>query len=114
MSTGTRVEIDERKIHREFGVSNGTAQMALDMQVLKDTYQYVPRDSGRLADSGYIASQVGKGRLYYDTPYAKRQYYTLPNKSEAPHPLATMRWFEVSKAANKSAWIRVAKRAGGR
>ena len=114
MSKGTRAEIDVHKIRREFGALNGEAQMKLDTQILKDTYQYVPRDSARLADSGYIASEIGKGRLYYDTPYAKRQYYTAPNKSTARHPLATMRWFEAAKAANKGAWLRVAKKAGGR
>lgn len=90
------------------------AQMILDTQVLKDTTPYVPRDTGTLAQSGQRASRLGSGKLEWDAPHARAQYYRLPNKARDKHPLAVMRWFEHSKSANKAAWVRVAKATGGR
>ncbi len=88
------------------------AQKILDSQVMKDTDPYVPMDSGTLKDSAIRASTT-PGEIVYDGPYAKAQYYGLPNKSKDKHPLAVKGWFEAAKAANKATWLRVAKKAGG-
>jgi len=113
---GVRIEI--RKgwdgLERELVENLGDAQKVLDLQVLKDCAPYVPRDTGDLMDSGTRATDIGSGEVVWDAPYAAKQYYTAPNKAHDRHPLAVMQWFEAAKAVRKDAWLRVAKKAGGR
>ena len=89
------------------------AQRILDSQVMADTSVYVPAESLNLRNEGIRAS-FNPGEIEWPGPYAAKQYYEFPNKSTAVHPLASMRWFEVAKAANLAKWLRVAKKAGGR
>lgn len=111
---GVRFDIDWRKLERELGANVERAQKIVDTQVLKDSNVYVPRDEGDLERSSQTATVIGSGEVRWETPYAAAQYYGKPNKSRDVHPLATMRWFEAAKAANKAAWLRVIKKAGGR
>lgn len=112
------VRIEIRKgwdgLERELVENLGDAQKVLDLQVLKDCAPYVPRDTGNLVDSGTRATDIGSGEVVWDAPYADKQYYTAPNKAHDRHPLAVMQWFEAAKAVRKDAWLRVAKKAGGR
>ena len=111
MSKGTRFELDEIRVKAKLSGMTERAQYALDNQVLTDTNNFVPFDSGALIKSSSIASQPGKGVVKWQTPYARVQYYSRPNKSGANNPRATMRWFEAAKAAYLRNWIQVAKRA---
>ncbi len=79
-----------------------------------DTDPYVPYLSGDLAASARLASDFEGGRLIYDERYARAQYYGLVNKTKTPHVLATMHWFEHSKAANFRRWLRVAQETANR
>ena len=108
---GTRVDIDWTKLVARTRGMTTRAQMALDIQVLKDTTPFVPRDTGNLANSGVRASKPGSGELVWDAPYADAQYYGLGNKAHDVHPQAVSHWFEAAKAAFKSTWTRIAKRA---
>ena len=83
----------------------GKAQIALDVQVLKDSNFYAPMDEGTLMRSGVIAS--GGGQVVWDMPYAKMQYYEKPNKSQDRNPNARMKWFQAAKAAKVKAWERL-------
>lgn len=112
--SAVRVEIDWSRIEDRLVGNVDKAQHVLDFQVLSDTTPYVPRDTGSLARSGVNATEPGSGEVVWDAPYAAAQYYGLPNKAADVHPLAVMRWFEASKAANLAKWLRVAKRLGGR
>lgn len=72
-------------------------------KVIVDTKEYVPRITGDLAGStGQSRPSVGK--VIYSMPYARAQYYGLPNKTRTFHPKATKQWFEASKAVNKRVW----------
>lgn len=86
----------------------GAAQAALDTQVIKDSNYYCPFDEGTLQSSALTASEIGRGRVLWATPYARRQYYELPNKSHDKNPNARMKWFEEAKARNKAAWLAIA------
>lgn len=107
-----RVDIDEPRLRARLLTVVEKAQAVLDQQVIADTDPFVPMDQGTLKDSVKSGSDIGKGQLKYDTPYAAAQYYGLPHKSAAKHVAATMRWFEASKAVNKAKWIRLAKKMG--
>lgn len=57
-------------------------QKFLDSEFIRITDPYVPFDEaslyarpGRLRDSVIIASDIGSGKVVYDTPYARYHYY---------------------------------------
>jgi hypothetical protein len=88
------------------------ARTMMTLAAIGDTRPYVPRLSGALAGSGDSESQPERGLLIYGSsavPYARAQYYGLPNKTLQHHPQATKEWFAVSKAANMRKWDAVAK-----
>lgn len=114
MDKGVKIDVDWAKLQRELLDNVDKAQAQLDIQVLKDSTPYVPRDSGNLVRSGIAATHPGDGKVIWDAPYAESQYYGLPNKAQDRHPQAVRYWFEAAKAARKDAWLRVAKRIGGR
>lgn len=96
---GARRKIEEN-LHR--------VQVALDWQVLKDSNYYAPQDTSALIDSGINSTVKGSGELEWNTPYARAQYYGLPNKSKDKNPNAIMKWFEAAKAAKKTLWEKLA------
>lgn len=81
------------------------AQRFLDNEVLKDSTPYVPRDSGALMRSGIAYTIPGSGQVKWNTKYARICYYKNRRYRKTHHPLATSKWFEHAKAANKEKWI---------
>ena len=93
-----------------------TAQQWLDKRVVQDTDKFVPMDIGMLAGSPRRATEFGSGKVVYDTPYARRQYYGVNfNFSRDKHPNATHHWFEKAKSIFLKYWVSgVARVMGGR
>lgn len=88
------------------------AQFALDNQVIKDSNFYIPMDTGMSEGSGISSSDVGKGRIIWNTPYIRKIYYGVNfNFSTDKNPNAQALWFEAAKAAKKSEWLRLAQLA---
>lgn len=52
---------------------NGQAQMKFSKECAKYMNNYVPFDTGKLKD---LSVTVNKNNVTYDTPYARKQYYT--------------------------------------
>ena len=57
-----------------FGIGEAV-QKQVDESVLKYCEPYLPFDRGILRDSGYTATVIGSGKVIWDTPYARYQYY---------------------------------------
>lgn len=91
----------------------GHAQAALDTQIIKDSNYYCPQAEGTLQGSAITASEIGKGRIAWATPYARRQYYEAPHKSKDKNPNARMKWFEEAKARHLGEWHQLAKQEAG-
>lgn len=89
----------------------GRAQAALDVQVIKDSNYFCPEDEGTLQASALTASRIGQGHVEWNTPYAREQYYSKPNKSQDRNPHARMKWFEVAKAQWLKHWLRLTQGA---
>ena len=82
-------------------------QIALDVQVAKDSNYFCPEASGDLI--GSVSNSIfGSGELVWDSVYARRQYYEAPNKSKDKNPNARMKWFEEAKALHKKEWLEIA------
>lgn len=82
-------------------------------QILADCNRYVRVDQGQLEQSSYTASELDKGRLVWNTPYARRVFYT-GSPSKAVNPNASLRWCEKAKSKHAGEWaLMVKKRLGG-
>jgi hypothetical protein len=87
-------------------------QFALDNEVIKDSNFYAPEDTGMLQGSALLASNIGKGKIVWNTPYSRRLYYNPEyNFSRDKNPNAGGLWFEVAKAAHKRNWLAITRQA---
>ena len=52
----------------------GEVQVFIDTEFIKHCEPYVPRDTGMLADSAWLSTDIGSGQIVYNTPYAEKVY----------------------------------------
>lgn len=108
----------------------GEVQKFVDSEVLKLMVPYTPMDTGMLMQSSITGTVIGSGKIRYNSPYARYQYYGIvygpnipifengtltgfwsPPKKESTgrplhystekHPKAGKLWFERMKADHK-------------
>ena len=96
----------ETRIKYAFGAGMGM----LAHEILNDCNQYCKEDTGMLIASSYIHSQLDDGKLIWQTPYARRQYWEIRTAIPDPNPNATWKWCESAKKARLPIWERQAQR----
>lgn len=69
-------------------------------ELLKDANYYCREDSGTLIDSSAIASRIKDGVLVWDTPYAKRVYYTGTPSTDR-NSNASLMWAQKAASENR-------------
>ncbi len=79
----------------------------LSSQILGDCNQYVKIDRHTLESSSYVASQLDKGRLVWNTPYARRQYWEIRTSLT---PGRTWKWCETAKKKHRGDWQKLAEK----
>ena len=79
-------------------------------EILNDCNQYCKEDTGALIASSLIHSIPKEGRLIWQTPYARRQYWEIRTAIPDPNPNATWKWCEAAKKARLPIWERQAQR----
>lgn len=104
-----KFKIDARKIGVKIDNAWETGLEMLSSQILKDCNKFCKEDTGMLIISSYIHSDLKKGRLVWQTPYAARQYYEIPTAHKDVNNNASWRWCEVAKAQYKAIWGRQAQ-----
>ena len=104
-----RIEINENTIRAKIDNIWSNGLEMLSSQILKDCNRYCKEDTGMLIMSSYIHSNLKKGRLVWQTPYAARQYYEIPTAYHDVNSNATWRWCEVAKANYQDVWARQAQ-----
>jgi hypothetical protein len=78
-------------------------------QMLTDCNQYVRQQTGALRSSSLSASIPREGLLIWNTPYAKRVYYTgTPRKNVNPN--ASLMWCEKAEGRHRGDWQRLAQK----
>ena len=82
----------------------------LASEVLNDCNQYCKEDTGILIASSYLHSELDKGRLVWQTPYARRQYWEIKTAVTDKNSRATWKWCEVAKRKHIHQWERQAQR----
>lgn len=79
-------------------------------EVLGDCNKYCKEREGILIASSYIHSQLDKGKLIWQTPYAKRQYWEIQTAIKDKNPQASWKWCEVAKQKHLAQWERQAQK----
>ncbi|WP_404358499.1 minor capsid protein [Cytobacillus firmus] len=110
ISFNVHLEMDNIQSQVEEAVDAGQKQ--LDQEVLKGSNYFIPKETGELEKSGLRHSQIGKGKIIWDTPYARKLYYNPQyNFSKDANPNAQGLWFEAAKVRFLSDWVRMTQQA---
>lgn len=100
-----KIEIDPNKCEARIKTAWDKGLFPLSSQVLGDCNQYVKIDQHTMEGSSYTASDLNKGILVWDTPYAKRQYWEIKTSLT---PGRTWKWCETAKRKYKADWGKLA------
>ena len=109
MGKGFNVTFDKKGVAARVQKAADRATFIMANELLKDANKYARMDTGQMIKSSQIASQPEKGVLVWDTPYAKRVYYTgTPNTSENPN--ASKMWAHKAHQENREKYQRMAQK----
>lgn len=104
-----KIKIDARGIYAKIDQKFTSGREMLSQIILSDCNKYCKEDTGMLIMSSLIHSDLARGRLVWNTPYAARQYYAIPTAYKEVNPGASWRWVEVAQKAHKKEWARQAE-----
>lgn len=82
----------------------------LTEEVKNDCNEYCKYAEGYLNRSSDSHSIPKEGKIIWNMPYAKRQYWEIRTAHTDVKPNATWRWCEVAKAKHKYQWARQAEK----
>ena len=80
---------------------------ALSEEILADCNEYCKEDHRTLILSSLAHSKPKEGKLVWETPYAKRQYWEIKTSLT---PGRTWKWCETAKRKHKARWQKLAER----
>ena len=102
-----KIMIDPNKVSaRVMNVFNQDVLPALSEEILADCNEYCKEDTRALITSSLTLSRPKEGKLIWDTPYAKRQYWEIKTSLT---PGRTWKWCETAKRRWKSRWAKLAE-----
>lgn len=105
-----KIEINIPKLQAQIKTTVNKNMGVLAMEILNDCNQYCKEDTGMLIASSYIHSPLDEGRLIWQTPYARRQYYEIKTAYKDVNPNATWKWCHVAKSKHMKEWERKAQK----
>lgn len=76
-----------------------------------DCNQYCKEDTGALIASALTHSVLSEGKIIWQTPYARRQYWVIRTAYQDVNPNASWKWCEVAKRKHLEQWKKQAQRA---
>ena len=79
----------------------------LSEEILADCNEYCKVDQNTLIMSSLAASKPKDGKLIWDTPYARIQYWKIKTSLT---PGRTWKWCETAKRKHKERWQRLAEK----
>lgn len=107
---GVKVTTDRARVAARIKAGMAAMIPAVAEQALSDCNYYARKDQGTLIQSSETASDLSKGELVWDTPYAKRVYYTgTPNQDVNPN--ASLMWCEKAHDHFGQDWDKIAQKA---
>ena len=107
---GVKIITDKSKIKMRIKAGSNLATIAITEAVIEYGNIFVREDQGTLKDSALIASKPKEGKAVWDTPYAKRMYYTgTPVKDK--NPQASLMWAQKGVDTYKKEIDKIAQNA---
>ena len=100
------VQFNKSALKAKIDVASEKGIAAVCNEALKDANFYARKDTGELIRSSINASSPEKGELVWNTPYAKRMYYT-GHPSRDSNPNASLLWAHKGYAENKDKYLRI-------
>jgi hypothetical protein len=104
-----KININEHAIQVKIDNAWSNGLEMLSSEILRDCNKYCKEDTGMLIMSSYIHSNLKKGLLIWNTPYAARQYYEIQTAIKDVNSNASWRWCEVAKQRYQTQWGRQAQ-----
>ena len=71
-----KISIDRSRVAARIKAGKMAMVSAVAEQALSDCNYFAKRDQGTLIESSQTASDLENGLLVWNTPYARKQYYT--------------------------------------
>ena len=88
----------------------GKALPLLTEEIMNDAHQFVKVDKHTLEMSALTHSRPQEGKIIWQTPYARRQYWEIRTAHKDVNAKATWKWFHVAKSHLMAKWARQAQR----
>lgn len=107
-----RVEVNTNGVVNGIRNKWGAGLYRLMAVIRDDCNKYVRIDKGTLRKSSYSASQPDRGLIIWNTPYARRVYYTGKPRTTV-NPSASLMWCEKAKAEHMKKWQQMAAKLTG-
>ena len=101
-----KIQIDKNKVGARIMGAWDSALPILSEEILADCNEYCKEDSGALIKSSLIHSRPAEGKLVWETPYAKRQYWAIETSLTAGR---TWKWCETAKNKWRGRWQKLAE-----
>ena len=102
-----KIQIDSNRVGQKVMGAWDKGLSDLSTEILADCNEYCKEDQHGLIDSSLTHSRPQEGRLIWETPYAKRQYWEIKTSLT---PGRTWKWCETAKRKHKERWKRIAER----
>ena len=82
----------------------------LTEEIMGDCNKYCKEDIGTLKSSALDHSLPKEGKIIWQTPYARRQYWEIQTAIKDKNPNASWKWCEVAKRKHQEQWARQAQK----
>lgn len=105
-----KIETNLGKIRAKINAGKQAVTVAVTEAVVEYGNIYVREDQGTLKDSALISSNPKSGKAVWDTPYAKRMYYT-GTPSHDVNPQASLMWAQKGVDTHKKELQLIAQKA---
>ncbi len=105
-----KINIDRHAVEAKITGAFKKGLPLLAAEIRDDCNQYCKEDTGMLIASSMIHSRLDEGKIVWQTPYARRQYWEIRTAYTDVNPQATWRWAEYAKRSKIIQWQRQAQR----
>ena len=102
-----RIIIDHNQCAAKVQTAWEKGLFVLSSEILADCNEYCKEDQHTLINSSMVHSKLSQGKLIWQTPYAKRQYWEIKTSLT---PGRTWKWCETAKRKHKSDWQKIAEK----
>ena len=96
-----KIMIDQNQCAAKVQTAWEKGLFALSSEILADCNEYCKEDSRTLIMSSMAHSRLSQGKLIWQTPYAKRQYWAIRTSLT---PGRTWKWCETAKRKYIRRW----------